>query len=114
MLPLKQVELDVISQLTTSPLIEYRLKRGLFVPTLIPLTFHTKLGFKPPFTGVAVKVTRLPVQNGFVGVAMDTLAGIALLTCMVTGKDVAGLLLTHEAFEIIWQITTFPFEGVNV
>ena len=48
------------------------MKPGLFVPALIPLTFHWNAGFVPPFTGVALKVTAVPEQTGFEDAEMDT------------------------------------------
>jgi hypothetical protein len=33
---------------------------------------------------------------------------------MVIWFEFAGLLLIQDAFEVIWQETTFPFAGVQV
>jgi len=62
----------------------------------------------PPFTGVAVKVTLVPIQIGFSEATMLTLAGKTGFTVMVIIFEVAGLPLTQGAFEVIAQETVFP------
>ena len=76
------------------------------------MIFHWYTGAVPPLTGTAVKVTCVPVQNGFVGVEIVTLAGKALLTFIVIEFDVAGLPLAQVALEVSEQEITSPFSGV--
>lgn len=89
--PLIQVEFDVSSQVTVFPLSGKHENKGLLLPWLEPLTFHWYMGVEPPFVGTAVKKTSEPSQNGLVKVEIETFAGIAVFTDMVTGSDVAGL-----------------------
>ena len=42
------------------------------MPALTPSTFHWYEGLAPPFTGVAVKVTDDPGQNGFEDAVIET------------------------------------------
>ena len=83
----------------------------VFVPTNTLLKYHWYAAV-PPFTAVAVKVTGEPWHAGFVGVDMLTLAGIPVLTTMVTGDDVTGLLLTQAAMEVTVQATLSPLTGL--
>lgn len=59
-------------------------------------------------TGVAVKVTLDPAQDGFEDAAIDTLTGRLALTVMVTAFEVAGLPETQLAFEVMEQVTISP------
>ena len=52
------------------------------------------------------------MQNGLVSVVMETLAGIALVTTIITGAEIAGLPLTQLALEVSLQVTTSPFSGI--
>ena len=63
-------------------------------------------------TGFAVKVTVFPRQNGFEEGEMVTLTGRFGLTVIVTGAEVAGLLVmqTVKVEESI-HVTTSPFNG---
>ena len=72
---------------------------------LVPLTFHWYVGVEPPFTGVAVKVTELPVQTGFAEGLTEMLTGSRGFTFMVTVFEVAGLPVAQMAFEVRTQIT---------
>jgi hypothetical protein len=58
---------------------------GLFVPTLIPFTFHRYDGVVPPFVGVAVKVTDVPEHMLFMEAEILTLTESPGFT--VTGKS---------------------------
>ena len=58
-----------------------------------------------------MNVTGDPVQDGFVGVAMETPAGSEVLTTIVTELDVTGLPLTQGAFDVNLQVTTSPLRG---
>ena len=61
----------------------------------------------PPLTGVAVKVTEVPVQIAPAGTAaMLTLTGKSGLTVMVMLLEVAGLPVAHGvAFDVSTQVT---------
>jgi len=110
--PVMQLLFEVMSQVTTSPFAGDIVRPGLFVPAAVPFTFHRYPGAGPPLTGEAVKFTELPVQKGLVSVEISTLAGSALLTNMVTGKEVTGLLLTQVALDVSLHVITSPLAGV--
>ena len=78
---------------------------------IVPLTFHWYVGVEPPFTGVAVKVTELPVQTGFAEGVTDTLTASSGFTFMVTVFEVAGLPLGQVALEVSTQITASLLMG---
>ena len=65
-------------------------------------------------TGVAVKVTGFPRQNGFADETMETLTGRGGFTVIVTGGLVAGLPVIQAAEEFRMQDTRSPFTGVYV
>src|SRR4051794_37801694 len=57
------IAFEVITTVTTSLLTSALVvKTLLLIPLFIPFTFHWYDGVVPPFTGVAVKVTAVPVQ----------------------------------------------------
>jgi hypothetical protein len=61
----------------------------------------------PPFTGVAVKVTELPVQIAPGGEAdILTLAGSIGFTVIVIGLEVAGFPDTQVKEDVIITVTT--------
>ena len=68
----------------------------------------------PPFVGVAVNVTELPGQKGFVDAAMVIPAGRLALTIMVIKFDVAGLPVGQEMLEVRMQDTRSPDAGLYV
>ena len=76
------------------------------MPAVEPLTFHCQAGVVPPFTGVAVKVTGVPVQTGLAEGAIDTPAVNAGLTIMVTALEVAGLPVAQTAVDVITTVIT--------
>ena len=76
------------------------------------MTFHWKDGVVPPFTGVAVYVTKVPVQTGLSDAAIVMLTGAGGSTVIVTVLDVAGLFVVHNAFDVRMQVTTSPLAGV--
>ena len=78
----------------------------------VPLTFHWYVGVEPPFTGVAVKVTELPVQTGFAEGLTEMLTGSRGFTFMVTVFEVAGLPLGQVALEVSTQITASLLIGI--
>jgi hypothetical protein len=64
----------------------------------------------PPLVGVAVKVTLVPEQIKFPGLAeILTLAATFGFTAITIAFDVAGLPETQEALEVITQVMLFPF-----
>lgn len=59
--------------------------------------------------GVAVKVTLVPAQILFPGLAaMETLTGNEEFTVMVRAFDVAGLPVAQVALDVSWQVTMSP------
>ena len=81
------------------------------VPALIPLIFHWYNGPGPGLKGVAVKVTEVPGQTGFWLAAIFTLTGLAELTDMMMGDEVAGLPKAQDALEVRVHATLSPFSG---
>ena len=80
------VAFEVSVQVTASPLLSVLLlKVALFVPALLPLTFHWYTGVVPPLTGVAVKVTEVPAQIVVLSATMLTEAVRIGLTVAVIG-----------------------------
>ena len=75
------------------------------VPALVPLTIHWYVGFDPPLTGVAVKLTGEPGQNGFGEATMVAPAGGLGLAVIRMGRAVAGLPVTHGSLEVRIQDT---------
>ncbi len=59
---------------------------------------------RPPFTGVAVKVTAVPEQILLADAAMLTLTGRLGFTVIVTGAEVAGLPLGQARLEVTSQL----------
>ena len=109
------VAVEVITQLTTSPLFNVVVVNvALFVPTFVEPTFHWYDGV-PPFVGVAVNVTDVPEQI----VVPEPLAiltdGVtALFTVIVTLLEVAVNGDAQDEFEVITQLTTSPLFNVVV
>ena len=106
-LPVAQVALDVSTQVTASLFASVvEVKVGLFVPTLVPFTFHWYPGVVPPLVGVAVNVTEVPAQMAPEGTAaIDTLTGRLALTAIVSALEVAGLPVAQTALEVSTQVT---------
>lgn len=73
------------------PVVEYV---ELFKPTFIPFIFHWYDGFIPPFTGVAAKVTNVPVHI--------LLADAVMLTDGITGE----LTVIEIEFELTVAVVT--------
>ena len=61
--------------------------------------------------GVAVKVTALPEQKGFVEAEIEILTGRFGLTVIVTALLVTGFPEGQTAFEVSIQLTTSLFMG---
>ena len=77
------------------------------------LTFHWNAGADPPLTGVAVKVTGVPIQTDPVGFApIVTPTGIAGVTLMITEFEVAGLLVVQLATDVTMHVTASLFDGI--
>ena len=83
----------------------------MFVPTLLPLSFHWYDGAAPPFVGVAVNVILVPAQI-ILSASFDeilTLAGRLALTVVVMPEDVAGEPVTQLALDVSTTVTISPF-----
>ena len=109
--PVAQVALDVRTQVTASLFTGTYVNEALFVPALIPFTFHWYAGVVPPLVGVAVKVTEIPEHTGFAEAPIDTLTGRFGFTVMVTVLDVAGLPVAQVALEVSMHVTASLFIG---
>jgi hypothetical protein len=83
----------------------------LFVPTPDPLTFHWYDGVVPPFAGVAVKVTDVPVHTGLAEGETEILTGRTGLTVIFTAAEVAGLPEGHATLEVRTQVIISWFTG---
>ena len=68
----------------------------------------------PPFVGVAVNVADAPEHSGLVPLVstIETDGVIIGFTVIVMEFDVTGFGLAHVAFDVITQVTTFPFASV--
>jgi len=85
---------------------------GLFVPALIPFTFHWYAGLLPPLTGVAVKVTGVPRHTGLAEAKMLTETGRNGETVIVITFELAGFPLVHPALDVRMQDTRSLLTGV--
>ena len=88
---LVQVSEDVKIQETKSPFNGVYVKNWLFVPELMPFTFHWYEGVNPPKIGYAVKVTVEPAQTVSASGEMVMLTGKFRFTIMTIEFEVAGL-----------------------
>ncbi len=79
-----------------------------------PFTTHWYNGADPPFVTDAEKVTVLPSQNGLVDAEMFMVAGRAVVTCIVSGFEVAGLPYGQVALEVSLHVMMSPLVGVHV
>jgi hypothetical protein len=61
--------------------------------------------------GVAVNVTEVPAHIGFALAVIDTLAGNVVFTTILMMLLVAGLPVTHVAFDVITTFTASPLTG---
>ena len=84
----------------------------LFVPALIPFTFHWYDGVLPPLTGVALNVTEVPAHTGLAVAEMAMLTGISGFTVMVIVLEVAGLPEAQLKFEVRIHRTWSLFDGM--
>lgn len=104
---------DVITTVTMLPSVNPEVVYvELFVPTLLPFTFHWYVGLVPSFTGVAVKVTDSPghisvseevMETDGVKIGLTTI-GIALLVA-VRGD-------AHSASDVTITLILSPLTGV--
>ena len=74
-LPAAQSAFEVSRQLTMSLFAGVYVYVGLFVPTVVPFTFHWYAGAVPPLVGAAVKVTEVDGQTGFDEGVINRLTG---------------------------------------
>ena len=80
------------------------------MPTLFPFNFHWYDGVAPPLVGVAVKVTAVPEQIVFPGLAAMLTVGITVpVTVIVIAFDVADAGFAQAMDEVITTVTTSPF-----
>ena len=79
---------------------------------MLPFFFHRNEGETPPLTGVAVRLTGLPVHTGLAAAAMETLTGSVEFTPSVTALEVAGLPDLQFSMAVSTQVITSPFAGV--
>jgi len=87
-LPVAQDELDVSTQVITSPFTGTTEYVGELDPTFDPFFFHWYTGLTPGFTGVAVYVTVVPEHTVLPGfAAIVTLTGCDALTVTTVPAD---------------------------
>src|SRR6476620_4834170 len=73
-----QVADEIMDTVTTSPFFSVVVDQvEVLLPTLLPFTFQTYVGFEPPLTGVAVKLTDAPEQIDVVFELIDTAGSTA-------------------------------------
>jgi RNase P/RNase MRP subunit p29 len=103
---------DVNVQLTRSPFRGLYVKVELFVPEFTPLIFHWYIGKAPSLTGIAVKVTDDPAQNGFaeglIVIPTTNTLSITINNELLT----AGFPVGQVTFEIRTQVTISPLFGI--
>lgn len=113
-----QVADDVIITVTWSPLPNVVVLNVFeLVPALLPFTFHWYDGVEPPLVGEAVKVTFWPPHMLVVVADIDTAGVTGEVTSIVTAFEVAVVVETQLALEVITTVTTSPFtrlDEVNV
>ena len=63
-------------------------------------------------TGVAVKLTEVPVQTGFSDAAIVTLTGNEVFTVIVTVFEVAGFPETQGSLDVRTHVTASLFNGI--
>jgi hypothetical protein len=110
-LPVGQGSLEVILTVIMSPWLSVEEVYVAAVSPemgILPL-YHWYVGVVPPLTGVAVKVTSVPLQMVPAGEAdMVTLAGRMGFTCMVKAFEVAGDPDWQVSEEVRTQVMTSP------
>jgi len=107
--------LEVRTQVIISPLTGVMVNTGLFVPVWTPFLCQSYTGVDPPFVGVAVKVTAIPVQTGFAEAVIETDTGIEAEATMVMALEITGLLpVMQVAFEVSSQVMISPFAGEQI
>lgn len=79
---------------------------ALLVPALLPFTFHWYVGVAPPLTGVAVKVTLLPLHTVVAGVLIDTDGTTLGVTVIRIALDDTLVDDAQAALLVSWQETT--------
>ena len=78
------------------------------MPVETPFTSQSYTGVVPPLTGVAVKVTEVPVQIGLAEAMMETPAVGVVPTIIVIALEVAGLPVTQVRDEDKVTVTLSP------
>ena len=101
------VALLVITTVTTSALAKVVVVNvALFVPALVPFTFHWYAGAAPPFVGVAVNVALLPAQIVVADAVTETDGVTNAFTVMVIPVLVAVAGEGQVALLVITTVTT--------
>ena len=77
------------------------MKVGLLRPTLPPFTFHWYAGDDPPFDGIALKITCVFEQDGFVSVVMVTDTAWTGRTVIVIEFEFTGLVTGQGTEDVI-------------
>ena len=78
---------------------------------MVPFNFHWNEGV-PPFTGVAVNVTFVPLQIVVADAAVVTDGATGDVTVIVIALDVAVVGTAHVIDELITTVTTSLFDSV--
>ena len=112
--PEAQTRFEARTHIIQSPFSGVYVNIGLFAPTMIPFTFHWYTGVVPPFVGVAVNVTDVPLQMGLAVAFIETLTGEFVFSTIVIVFDVAGLPIGQAILEFITQETISPLFGEYV
>ena len=106
--------LEINLQARVDPFTGMKVYVELVAPkTGLPFTYHWNEGDVPPFTGIAVKVTGVPAQNGPSDARIERLTGNKGFTVMVTVFEAAGFPVLQVALEVSIQETVEPFAGTN-
>ena len=99
-LPLTHWSPEVNWQVTTSPFNGIKVRIELLAPANAPLTFHWYWGDDPPFEGVAVKVTCVPVHTGLPEGTIEMATGTTVCTLIVIWLETTGLTSGQVAPEV--------------
>jgi hypothetical protein len=81
---------------------------------IIPLTLQTYPGELPPFTGVAVNVTGVPIQTGFWFTTTETDGTMVEVTAIVTWFERTGLGAAQVSSDVSSHTTVLPLDGTKV
>jgi hypothetical protein len=108
-----QAPVAVKIHFTSAPLVKVFDVNDAPVAVFTPFTCHWYEGEVPPFVGVAVNTTDVPVQTLFALVAMVTSGAEAGFTVIVTGVAVAVGTVGQDAEDVITTVITSPLFNVE-